>query len=40
MAAHHGSCRDHVLMLRSMMTWGLSPPGFKLSDTVALFECI
>lgn len=40
LAAHFGSCHDHVYLLRTMMTWGINPPEFRLADTLALFKVI
>lgn len=38
LAAHYGSCHDHVHLLRSMMKWGLKPPSYRLVDTLAIFK--
>lgn len=40
LAAHYGSCHDHVHLLRSMMKWGLRPPNYMLVDTLAIFKVI
>lgn len=40
LAAHYGSCHDHVYLLRTMMSWGISPPTVRFSDTLALFKVI
>lgn len=38
LAAHFGSCHDHVHLLRTMMRWGITPPRYRFSDTLALFK--
>lgn len=38
LAAHYGACHDHAHLLRSMMSWGLTPPKFMLADTLLLFK--
>ncbi|KAI6986057.1 hypothetical protein KC359_g8911 [Hortaea werneckii] len=38
LAAHFGSCHDHMHMLRTMMKWGITPPPYRLSDTLAIFK--
>jgi len=38
LAAHFGSCHDHVHLLRTMMMWGIKPPVYRLSDTLPLFK--
>jgi hypothetical protein len=38
LAAHFGSCHDHVHLLRTMMRWGITPPEYRFSDTLALFK--
>lgn len=38
LAAHYGSCHDHVHMLKTMMRWGITPPPYRLSDTLAIFK--
>lgn len=40
LAAHYGSCYNHVYLVRSIMTWGMDPPNFILSDTLVVFKCI
>lgn len=40
LAAHFGSCHDHVYLFRTMMSWGMNPPECRLSDTLALFKVI
>ena len=37
-AAHFGSCHDHVHLVRTMMKWGLTPPNYLLVDTLAIFK--
>ncbi len=38
LAAHFGSCHDHVYLIRTMMMWGVDPPCYRMSDTLALFK--
>lgn len=38
LTAHYGSCHDHLYLLRTMMNWGIEPPGFRLADSLALFK--
>jgi len=38
LAAHFGSCHDHVHLLRTMMKWGLTPPNYMLVDTLTIFK--
>ena len=38
LTAHYGSCHDHLYLLRTMMSWGIKPPGFRLVDSFALFK--
>ena len=38
LTAHYGSCHDHLDLLRTMMSWGIEPPGFRLADSFALFK--
>jgi hypothetical protein len=38
LTAHFGSCHDHVYLLRTMMSWGITPPPCRLGDTLALFK--
>ena len=38
LTAHYGSCHDHLYLLRTMMSWGIEPPGFRLADSFALFK--
>jgi len=38
LAAHFGSCHDHVHLIKAMKQWGLSPPMYRLADTVLLFK--
>ena len=40
LAAHFGSCHDHVHLLKTMMKWGLTPPNYMLVDTLAIFKTI
>lgn len=40
LAAHFGSCHDHMYLLRTMMMWGINPPPYRFSDTLALFKVI
>jgi len=40
LAAHNGSCHDHVYLLRTMMKWNVNPPGYMLSDTLAIFKTL
>lgn len=40
LAAHFGSCHDHVYLLRTMMSWGINPPECRFADTLALFKAI
>lgn len=38
LAAHYGSCHDHVYLLRTMMRWGVMPPPCRLVDTLVIFK--
>jgi hypothetical protein len=38
LAAHFGSCHDHMYLFKTMMSWGINPPECRLSDTLALFK--
>lgn len=40
LAAHYGSCHDHVHILKMMMKWGVKPPNYTLVDTLAIFKTI
>lgn len=40
LAAHYGSCHDHVHILRTMMKWGITPPDYLLVDTLAIFKTV
>jgi len=40
LAAHYGSCHDHVHVLKAMMKWGINPPNYLLVDTLAIFKTI
>lgn len=38
LAAHFGSCHDHVYLFKTMMRWGITPPKYMLVDTLAIFK--
>lgn len=38
LTAHYRSCHDHLYLLRTMMSWGIEPPGFRLTDSFTLFK--
>lgn len=40
LAAHYGSCHDHLYLVRSMLSWGIKPPNVVFSDTLALFKVV
>ncbi|KFH48315.1 hypothetical protein ACRE_009460 [Hapsidospora chrysogenum ATCC 11550] len=40
LAAHSGPYHDHVHLLRTMMRWGITPPEYRFSDTLALFKAM
>ena len=40
MVAHGGSKHDHVLILKSMMKWGINPPRWRFADTLPLFKIV
>jgi hypothetical protein len=40
MIAHYGSCHDHVILLKTMMSWGLNPPQWRFSDSLPIFKLV
>ncbi|KAL8655465.1 MAG: hypothetical protein Q9210_000863 [Variospora velana] len=40
LAAHYGSCHDHIHLLKGMMKWGITPPNYMLVDTLAIFKIV
>ena len=40
MIAHAGSKHDHVMILKTMMKWGLEPPQWRFSDTLPMYKTI
>ncbi|KAK8038431.1 hypothetical protein PG994_015198, partial [Apiospora phragmitis] len=38
LAAHYGSCHDHLHLIRMMMTYGFECPNYVFADTLALFK--
>jgi len=38
--AHNGMCHDHVILLRTMMMWGITPPSWRLSDSLPIFKLV
>ncbi|KFY92566.1 hypothetical protein V500_04145 [Pseudogymnoascus sp. VKM F-4518 (FW-2643)] len=40
MIAHNGSCHDHVILLKTMMSWGLNPPIWRFSDTLPIYKIV
>ncbi|KAK5215537.1 hypothetical protein LTR96_011095 [Exophiala xenobiotica] len=40
LVAHNGARHDHIYFVRTMMKWGIDPPDYLLSDTLALFKAM
>jgi hypothetical protein len=40
MVAHYGSCHDHVILLKTMMSCGLNPPIWRFSDTLPIYKIV
>lgn len=40
LAAHNGSIHDHIKLIRMMMIHGISPPNYRLVDTVIMFKML
>lgn len=38
LVAHNGAVHDHVHLLKTMMKWGITPPNYRLSDSLSLFK--
>ena len=38
LAAHYGSCRDHIQLLKTMIKCHISPPAYLLVDTLAISQ--
>ncbi|KAK5162692.1 uncharacterized protein LTR77_011245 [Saxophila tyrrhenica] len=40
LVAHNGMCHDHVILFRAMMMWGITPPLWRLSDSLPIFKLV
>lgn len=40
MVAHNGMCHDHVMLIKTMMQWGMVPPKWRFSDTLPIFKVV
>ncbi|OBT60113.1 hypothetical protein VE03_10268, partial [Pseudogymnoascus sp. 23342-1-I1] len=40
MVAHYGSCHDHFILLKTMMSWGLNPSVRRFSDTLPIYKVV
>lgn len=40
MVAHNGMNHDHVLLLKTMLVWGITPPKWRFSDTLPIFKIV
>ncbi|KAL9122245.1 MAG: hypothetical protein Q9187_001197 [Circinaria calcarea] len=40
LVAHNGMCHDHVMLLKTMMLWGMNPPRWRLSDSLPIFKIV
>ena len=40
LVAHNGMCHDHVLLVKTMMVWGIVPPKWRFSDSLPMFKLI
>ncbi|KAK0859223.1 hypothetical protein LTR87_017661 [Friedmanniomyces endolithicus] len=38
--AHNGMCHDHVILFRTMMMWGITPPKWRVSDSLPIFKLV
>ncbi|KAK6436902.1 hypothetical protein LTR95_006906 [Oleoguttula sp. CCFEE 5521] len=38
--AHNGMCHDHVILFRTMMMLGISPPKWRVSDSLPIFKLV
>ncbi|KAF4460191.1 Ribonuclease H [Fusarium albosuccineum] len=40
LVAHNGMNHDHVLLLKTMLVWGISPPKWRFSDSLPIFKLV
>jgi hypothetical protein len=40
LAAHNGSLHDHIKLIRMMMINGITPPNYRLVDTLVMFKLL
>ncbi len=40
LVAHNGMCHDHVMLLKTMMVWGMNPPKWRLADSLPMFKIV
>lgn len=40
LVAHNGMCHDHVVLFKTMMMWGMSPPEWTVSDSLPIFKLV
>jgi hypothetical protein len=40
MVAHYESYHDHVLLLKTMMNWGMQMPPWSFSDSLPIFKLV
>lgn len=40
MVAHNGMNHDHVLLMKTMLVWGINPPKWTFSDSLPIFKLV
>lgn len=40
MVAHNGMCHDHVVLIKTMMRWSISPPKWRFADSLPIFKLV
>ncbi|UNI16751.1 hypothetical protein JDV02_003159 [Purpureocillium takamizusanense] len=40
LVAHNGMNHDHVLLLKTMLVWGINPPKWKFADSLPIFKLV
>lgn len=40
LVAHNGMNHDHVLLLKTMMIWGINPPKWRFADFLPIFKLV
>lgn len=40
MVAHNGMCHDHVMLVKTMIMWGVTPPKWRFADSLPIFKLV